>query len=156
MRYVMAMGWFDFLKRSPKTPEAVREDRFVAQLLVDETIDDDTRAVLMELEDGNAPPHAKLAMAEAALDEHPELSLLHLHRGIALTNLDRNDDALSAFRRGLEANLRVPAIETRLLARLASVADGAERDDAIERAITLDGDRVSAAIARTLRRATAH
>lgn len=141
----LAPGWFH-----------CREDRFVAQLLLDESIDDETRATLAELEDGDAPPRAKLAMAEAALDAHPELSLLHLHRGIALMNLDRKDDALAAFRRGLEATWRVPAIETRLLARLASVADGEERDDAIDRAIALDGDRVSAAIARTLRRVTAH
>jgi Flp pilus assembly protein TadD len=141
----LAPGWFH-----------CREERFVAQLLAAETIDADTHALLTMLQDGAEPPDEKLAMADAALVEHGELALLHLHRAVALDNLGRRDEALLAFRRGLEAKLREPATETRLLFGLAAAADGAERDEAIERAITLDGNRVSAAMARMLLRAIAH
>jgi tetratricopeptide (TPR) repeat protein len=142
----LAPGWFH-----------CREGRYIAQLFAEGSLPTELFGVLVELQDGASEPADKLAMADAALGDHPDLSLLHLHRGIALSQLERSKEAADAFRRGLEATRRNAAIETRLFSRLAAVCDDAtERNHALDAAIERDGDRVSAAMARLMRRARAH
>ena len=132
----LAPGWFH-----------CRADLWLARELAAGRQGHATFEALRELEDGHAEPAAKLALADATLAAAPRVAALHYHRGRALEELGRGDDAFAAFGAGLACDPE-PDIRTRLLVQLALLLDGDQRAALLEEARALGGNLVAAAIAR--------
>ncbi|MEZ4445244.1 MAG: tetratricopeptide repeat protein [Polyangiaceae bacterium] len=156
-RYAEAIGAYDRVEALAPGWYHARSDRFLAQLLADDEVPAAIFEAIRSLEDGSDAPIDKLALAEASLATAPDLAHLHLLRGNALVTLGLREDAAQAYRDGLAAPQREPAIETRLLARLGAVLqEPTERQATLRRAVALGADFVSAGMARVLSHAEAH
>lgn len=132
----LAPGWFQ-----------CRADSWVADQLAVGRLDHDDFLALTSLQDGTAPPKAKLALSDRLLNRRPGLPAVHLHRGKALTALGRPAEARAALEAGL-ASSPEPDVRTRLLIDLAVLAeDPAERTGRLQEAIAVDGNLVAVATA---------
>jgi tetratricopeptide (TPR) repeat protein len=132
----LAPGWFH-----------CRAERWLARELAAGRGGHATFEALRALEDGGGEPAAKLAIAEAALAAAPGVAALHYHRGRALEQLGRGDDAFAALGAGIACDPE-PDIRTRLLVQMALLLEGNQRAALLEEARTLDGNLVAGAIAR--------
>ncbi|MEO8901653.1 MAG: tetratricopeptide repeat protein [Polyangiaceae bacterium] len=134
----LAPGWYQ-----------CRTDRWLAERLAAGTLAHAQLLALLALSDGPATAEQKLEMAAHCLAVAPNLGLFELHRGVSLVSLQRPAEAAAAFRAGLALEHDI-GTETRLLVRLGTLCSGAEQAQLFQRAIQLDGDRVSAAMARLM------
>ena len=95
-------------------------------------------------------PQQKLNLLDRALQQAPDLALLHLLHGKSLQSLRQTAAAQVAYRRGLEC-VEEPDTKTRLLVNLAAVVENAEEEKRLlEEAISLNGNLVAAAMARVV------
>lgn len=137
----LAPGWYH-----------CRADLWLARELAAGRLSHALFMALYELADGPGDAAAKLALADRALADAPDLAPLHFHRGRALVALDRPDEARAAFRAGL-ASAPEPDIETRLCVALAfTLEPGDERRALLARAIERDGNLIAAATAKIVSR----
>ena len=132
----IAPGWFH-----------CRADLWLARELLAGRLSHAVFQALRALEDIPDEPAAKLARADAALAAAPGVAALHYHRGRALQQLGRGDDAFAAFGAGLACDPE-PDIRTRLLVQLAMLLDGGQSAELFAEARELGGNLVAAAIAR--------
>jgi len=132
----IAPGWFH-----------CRADLWLARELLAGRLSHAVFEALRALEDIPDEPAAKLARADAALAAAPGVAALHYHRGRALQQLGRGDDAFAAFGAGLACDPE-PDIRTRLLVQLAMLLDGGQSAELFAEARELGGNLVAAAIAR--------
>jgi tetratricopeptide (TPR) repeat protein len=132
----LAPGWFH-----------CRADLWLARELAAGRAGHATFEALRALEDGGGEPAAKLAIADAAIAEAPGVAALHYHRGRALEQLGRGDDAFAALGAGIACDPE-PDIRTRLLVQMALLLEGNQRAALLEEARTLNGNLVAGAIAR--------
>lgn len=138
---VLAPGWYH-----------CRADRWLAEELAEGAIEHALFERLRRLVDGSPSPEHALAEARKGL-ERKELALLHLITGDALSRLNRDAEAESAYRRGL-AIAEEPDVKTRLLAALGGrlVADPGERERLLREAVELGGNLAAAATATIMLR----
>jgi len=134
----LAPGWYH-----------VRADRWFAEQLAAGKLEHGVLLVHLELTDGSASPERKLELASQVLGRVPDLGPFHLHRGKALIELGREAEAIQAFRDGLSHGCD-PGTRTRLLAELGNRLSHPERRQHLEAAVALQGDLVSAAMARLM------
>jgi tetratricopeptide (TPR) repeat protein len=134
----LAPGWFN-----------VRADQWIAQQLAQGVVAHEIFQALRVVEDSTAPPKDKIQIAEAALAKAPNFSPLLLLLGKNLMASDRRQDAVLAFKRGLES-AGEPDVKTRLLLELGA-AIGSR--DLLVQAAELNGHVMSAAMARVALRA---
>jgi len=128
-----------------------RTDRWLAERLAAGTVGHAQLLAHLSLSDGAATAEEKLEVASRCLEVAPNLGLFELHRAIALVGLQRSAEAAAACRAGLGLEHDI-GTETRLLVRLGTLCSGAEQAQLFQRAVQLDGDRVSAAMARLMSR----
>ena len=131
----LAPGWFH-----------CRADLWLARELAAGRLGHATFEALRGLEDGDAEPATKLALADAAIAAAPRVAALHYHRGRALEQLGRDDDAVAAYGAGLACDPE-PDIRTRILVQLATLLDGEQRAALLEEARALGGNLLAAAVA---------
>ncbi len=99
-------------------------------------------------EDGPLNPGQKLNVVERALKLCPDLALLHHLKGKGLRALNQGPAAEAAYREGLR-HAQEPDIQTRLLVDLGGVVDDpAERRRLLEQAVQLNGNLLTAVMAR--------
>jgi tetratricopeptide (TPR) repeat protein len=136
-----APGWF-----------VCRADRWLAQQLASGRLPDGAFLAMNALE-GRASPQEKMSHARRAIEQYPRLPGLHLELGKAQSALGRNEAAAAAYRSGLACCEDVDT-RTRLLTALGSCPAVAEteRRQLLQQAIELEGNLVSAALARWLLR----
>lgn len=137
----LAPGWFHS-----------RAQGWIARELAAGRVTHDTFLRLRELEDGEAPPEQKGALAEDTLKQAPEVAAVYLALGNAFLALRRIDEARAAFKAGLTKNPE-PDVASRLKLRLAlSGAPDAEGLKLLDEAAAPGGNLVAAAMAKIARR----
>jgi tetratricopeptide (TPR) repeat protein len=124
----------------------VRSDSWLAERLAAGELSHEAFLLLRHLFDGSAPAEEKAETALSGLREVP-IALLYLAAGDALSELDRQSDAVTLYRSGL-AIAEEPDVHTRLLVALAvAVTDHSERNELFRGARELRGNLVAAATA---------
>ena len=137
----LAPGWFHS-----------RAQAWIARELAAGRVSHDVFLRLRELEDGEAPPEQKLAMAEATVKTAPHVAAVHLALGNAHLALRNVEAARAAFKAGLAQDPE-PDVASRLRLRLAlSGAPDAEGLKMLELAADPKGNLVAAAMALVARR----
>jgi len=132
----LAPGWFH-----------CRADLWLARELAAGRVAHATFEALRSLEDAPGESAAKLALADDALRAAPRVAALHYHRGRALDQLGRGDEAALALGAGLACDPE-PDVRTRLLVQLALLLEGNQRAALLLEARELAGNLVAAAIAQ--------
>ncbi|MBX9693010.1 MAG: hypothetical protein K2Z81_11545 [Cyanobacteria bacterium] len=137
----LAPGWFQ-----------CRSDLWMSKQLAGGRYNHDLLDAVCQIQDGDMPTQDKIQLCQEWLDRHADLACLHLFMGKSLQSLGRNENAYQFIRQGLIV-AEEPDVRTRLLVAAATVAPpGPDRDWFLESAIELNGNLVSAAMARVLKR----
>ena len=121
---------------------------WLARQLAAESIEHEIFLVLRTLEDDHEMGVAeKVCLAEQVLATAPTMALIHLHYGMNLSAVGRGDEALIAYRKGLNF-AEEPQTRARLLVNLALIDTSAyERRGWLEEAAASKVDLVAAATA---------
>lgn len=150
-------GQFDEAVKAYETTEALapgwfhcRGDLWIAQKLASGEMTHDTYWVIRDLEDGSEEPAGKVARARAALEDAPDCAPLWLLLGKSLFAMDERDEAVAAYRRGLQC-VEDDAHRTRLLTAIGAVSSDLDvRREVLTQAVQLNGNLVAGAMARVL------
>jgi tetratricopeptide (TPR) repeat protein len=135
----LAPGWFH-----------CRSSAWLARQLLQGAVSHETFQCWHVLEEGPLSPAQKSNLVEKALRQAPNLALLHQIHGKCLRAVGLNPAAEKAYRRGLEL-AEEPDIKTRLLVDLgAMVGDRMEKRVLLQEAVALNGNLLSAAMARVV------
>ena len=134
----LAPGWYH-----------CRADRALALDLASRRVSRATFEATRRIEDGGKSASEKVALADVALADAPDLAMLHLLKANALIELKSAAEAAEAARAGL-ARDPDPDVRTRLLLALARVAPPRESRKLLEEAVALDGNRIAGAMARVM------
>jgi tetratricopeptide (TPR) repeat protein len=135
----LAPGWFH-----------CRSECWLARQIVLGQYGHDTFLLLRAGEDANLAPRARLSLLERGLAQTPELALLHHLRGKVLAESRRRNEAMVAYRHGLECAAE-DDVHTRLLVDLAGLLEpGEERRRLLEEAVARNGNLVAVATARIM------
>lgn len=148
-RYAEAVESYEQTERLAPGWYHCRADRALALELAAREITHTTFESVRAIEDGNRPATEKAALADLALQKAPELAILHLLKANALIEMKSIVAASQAARAGL-ARDPDPDVRTRLLVSLARVTRQPESRRLLEEAVALDGNRISAAMARVI------
>lgn len=125
----------------------VRSDLWFARRLASGQLAREFWELWRLLEDGDLKPQEKLPLCESVLKIKPNQAGVLLHYGRTLDALGRSDEAEQALLEGLR-HAREPHLRTRLLLSLGAFHQGYRRF--LREAVSLNGDLVSAAMARWL------
>jgi tetratricopeptide (TPR) repeat protein len=127
-----------------------RSEGWLARQIVLGRYGQSTFLLLRAIEDGGLARRDRLSLLERGLVQTPDLALLHHLRGKVLGESRRSDEAITAYRRGLECAAE-DDVHTRLLVDLAGLlGPGEERRRLLEEAVARDGNLVAAATARIM------
>ena len=134
----LAPGWYH-----------CRADRALALDLAARRVSRVTFEAVRRIEDGDKSASEKVALADVALADAPDLAMLHLLKANALIELKSASEAAEAARAGLTRDPD-PDVRTRLLIALARVTPTHESRRLLEEAVALDGNRIASAMARVM------
>jgi tetratricopeptide (TPR) repeat protein len=148
-RYADAVQSYDTTERLAPGWFHCRADRWLAAELAAGRVSPEAFRAVRQIEDGGAPPDEKARLTAAAIAVTPNLPILYWLRAEALIEVGAAAAAEVVARDGLARNPDAD-VRTRLLVTLAQVAGPAERRSLLEEAVTLDGNRTSAAMARLM------
>lgn len=146
-RYDEAVARYDETETLAPGWHSCRADRWLAARLADGGLPHEVFLVLRELEHSKLQAEYKADLAAQVLGSHPDVALLHLSRGMNLGKIGRVDDAVDAFRAGLQCDPE-PDVRTRLLVECALCMESSdERRRLLVEAERLGGNLVAAAMA---------
>ncbi len=147
-RYADAVAEYDATEERAPSWFHCRSNGWLARQMLQGKVSQEVFQLWHVAEDGPLKPDQKVQVTEKALQQCPDLALLHQLRGKSLKALNQGPAAMSAFRQGL-ACAQEPDIQTRLLVDLAAVInEPAERRRLLEQAIALNGNILAVAMAR--------
>jgi tetratricopeptide (TPR) repeat protein len=136
----LAPGWF-----------RCRSDAWIADGLVAGTVSEEQYRLLRLLEDGQPSPKQALKKVQQGIERSPDFAPFYLVLGNLRRHRNENEQAIAAYRKGLEL-VAEPDLETRLICALAAALppEQPERRSLLQRAIGLKGNLVAIATVRLM------